>query len=177
MLLFLTIALLSVSGLANSVEEHYSFSRNVGRGNSGTTFSTEGEGRITAVRIWEHNNAYIAGIQLRYGYIWSTRVGRTVGSPIEMDLLDDERIIQVSGKYHTTNYIYQLYFVTSRGRFLVAGQPIQISFNMYPTHRDAELIILSGRADGNGITSLGAHWGVVYMGQDHGTSSNSTALA
>lgn len=177
MLLFLTVALLSVSGLANSVDEHYSFSRNVGRGNSGNSFSTEGEGRITAVRLWEHNNAYIAGIQLRYGFIWSKVVGRIIGSPIEMELLDDERIIQVSGKYHTSNYIYQLYFVTSKARFVVAGQPIQISFNMYPTHRDAELIMLSGRADGNGITSLGAHWGAVYMGQAQGTSRHTTALA
>lgn len=128
--------------IPSAVDEHYSFSRTVGRGNGGTTFSTEGEGKITAVRLWEHNNAYIAGsvlplpcpfvsrvrtyeggegshiplgceilsvsrfafvlcpscsIQLRYGYIWSTRVGGTVGSPIEMELFDDEHIIQVSG--------------------------------------------------------------------------------
>lgn len=36
-------------------------------------------------------------IQLRYGFLWSTMVGRAVGSPMEMELLEDERIIQVSG--------------------------------------------------------------------------------
>lgn len=36
-------------------------------------------------------------IQLRYGFIWSAMVGRAIGSPMEMELLDNERIIQVSG--------------------------------------------------------------------------------
>lgn len=39
----------------------------------------------------------LCSIQLRYGFIWSKRVGRAVGSPMEMELLDNERIIQVSG--------------------------------------------------------------------------------
>ncbi|KAJ3597888.1 hypothetical protein NHX12_001404 [Muraenolepis orangiensis] len=39
---------------------------------------------------------------------------------------------------------------------------IQMSFNFYPTHSEAELRLLSGRYNGNGITSLGAHWGLVY---------------
>ena len=34
-------------------------------------------------------------------------------------------MFQVSGKYHT-NYIYQLTFVTSRGRSLITGQPYQV---------------------------------------------------
>ena len=33
---------------------------------------------------------------------------------------------QVSGKFHPSNYIYQVIFVTSRGRSLVVGQPQQV---------------------------------------------------
>lgn len=67
--------------------------------------------------------------------------------------------------------------LTACDPLLTLGSLFQITFAMYPTHRDAELIMLSGRTDGSGITSLGAHWGAVYKGQAHGTSSNSTALA
>lgn len=49
----------------------------------------------------------LCSIQLRYGFIWSTMVGRTVGSPIEMELSGDERIIQVSGVCGTV--VLQLY--------------------------------------------------------------------
>lgn len=105
-------------------------------------------------------------------------------------------MFQVSGKYHS-NYIYQMIFMTSRGRSLVVGQPIQVftffssvnivatyghvltldslsqaSFNMYPKYEDAELRMLSGRVNSAGITALAAHWGVVYM--DQGNSTNST---
>ncbi|KAM9852568.1 zymogen granule membrane protein 16-like [Aulostomus maculatus] len=141
--------------------EYYSYSDDVG-GGSGTSFSTEGQGRITAIRVWEINSQYITGIQLRYNYIWSARVGREVNEPKEIELFDGETIVQISGKYFT-NYIYQLIFVTSMGRFMMSGQPTQFSFNFYPTHQEAELRLLSGRFNGNGITSLGAHWGVVRM--------------
>ena len=47
---------------------------------------------------------------------------------------------------------------------------LQKSFNFYPIHQDAELRLLSGRYNGNGITSLGAHWGVVFMEQSNSTS-------
>ncbi|KAM7382573.1 hypothetical protein PAMP_002299 [Pampus punctatissimus] len=146
---------------------YYSYSDAVG-GGSGTSFSSEGQGRITAVRVWEMTNSYITGIQLRYDYIWSPVLGRNLGTTNEIVLFDEEVIVQVSGKYHS-NYIYQLIFVTSKGRSLIVGQPSQTSFNFYPVHPDAELRLLSGRFNNNGITSLAAHWGMIYMDQSNGT--------
>ncbi|KAM4530476.1 zymogen granule membrane protein 16-like [Odontesthes bonariensis] len=164
----LFFAALCASCLAKPGLVHYSYSRAVGSG-SGESFSSEGEGRITAVRVWEISNSYITGIQLRYEYTWTPVLGRKVGNANELDLFDGEFIFQISGKYHT-NYIYKLIFVTSKGRTLNVGQPIQKSFNFYPVHPDAELRLLSGRYNGNGITSLGAYWGVVFMEQSNGTS-------
>ncbi|XP_072250808.1 zymogen granule membrane protein 16-like [Leuresthes tenuis] len=164
----LFFAALCASCLAKPGLVHYSYSRAVG-GGSGNSFSSEGDGRITAVRVWELSNSYIIGIQLRYDYSWTPVLGRKIGDANELDLFDGEVIVQISGKYHT-NYIYQLIFVTSHGRTLNVGQPLQISFNFYPIHQDAELRLLSGRYNGNGITSLGAHWGVVFMEQSNSTS-------
>ncbi|KAM9851513.1 zymogen granule membrane protein 16-like isoform 1-T2 [Aulostomus maculatus] len=164
----LFFAALYVSCQASPITEHYSYSRAVG-GGSGSSFSTKGQGRLTAIRVWEINSQYITGIQLRYNYIWSARVGREVNEPTEIELFDGETIVQVSGKYFT-NYIYQLIFVTSMGRSLIVGQPTQFSFNFYSTNREAELRLLSGRFNGNGITSLGAHWGVVDS-EDYNTDS------
>ncbi|KAI3360795.1 hypothetical protein L3Q82_013028 [Scortum barcoo] len=147
---------------------HFSYSASVGSG-GGSSFSTEGEGRITAVRVWEIPNAYITGIQLRYDSIWSAKVGREHGTAQELNLFDEEVIIQIAGKYH--DYIYQLWIKTSRGRSLIIGQPTQNSFNFYPVHKDGELLLLSGRFNGNGITSLAAHWGVVYMEQNGNTNN------
>ncbi|XP_029927471.1 zymogen granule membrane protein 16-like [Myripristis murdjan] len=158
----LFMAVMWASCLGRPAAESYSFSGSVGSG-SGTSFTSSGTGRITAVRVWEVTGSYITGIQLRYGLIWAQRNGRTYNQAHEIELFDGERIIQVSGKYHQSNYIYQLVFVTSRGRSLTVGQPTQHSFNFYTNNPEAELIILSGRYNGNGITSLGAHWGVMPM--------------
>ncbi|XP_075322594.1 zymogen granule membrane protein 16-like [Odontesthes bonariensis] len=134
---------------------HYSYSRAVG-GGSGESFSSEGEGRITAVRVWEISSSYITGC---------TEVPPVLtGVPSVTD-----SYCLISGKYHT-DYIHMLIFVTSQGRTLNVGQPVQSSFNFYPVHPDAELRLLSGRYNGNGITSLGAYWGVVFMEQSNGTS-------
>ncbi|XP_019946805.2 zymogen granule membrane protein 16 [Paralichthys olivaceus] len=138
---------------------NYSFSGSIG--GSGNSFASDGKGRITAVRVWEIQGQYITGIQLRYDYIWSKVLGRVYGTVNEMPLFDGEAIVQLSGKYHS-NYIYQVIFVTSRGRFLIVGQPYQKSFNFYPTYPDTELRMLSGRTNGNGITSMGAHWAAQY---------------
>lgn len=78
-----------------------------------------------------------------------------------MTLFDGEAIVQVSGKFNPSNFIEQLQFVTNRGRFLSAGQPIGLSFSHFPTDSGSELRILSGRFRNGGITSLGAHWGRV----------------
>ncbi|XP_035020729.1 zymogen granule membrane protein 16 [Hippoglossus stenolepis] len=133
----------------------YSFSGSIGGG--GIPFASSGNGRVTGIRVWEIPSQYITGIQLRHQYIWSKVFGRAYGPMNEMSLFDGEAVVQVSGKYHS-NYIYQLIFVTSRGRSLSAGQPYQKSFNFYPTHPESELRMLSGRHNGYGITSLGAHW-------------------
>ncbi|XP_077455104.1 zymogen granule membrane protein 16-like [Stigmatopora argus] len=161
MFLYLFLTSLCATCLAEPFQDHYSFSPTVG-GGTGTQFVTEGVGRITAIRIWELNSAYIIGIQLRYNYVWSNVVGRTLTNrePLEMHLHDGETIVQVSGKFFVSNYIYQLIIVTNKGRLLIAGQPIQTSFNFYPVHPDAELRLLSGRSNGIGITSLGAHWAI-----------------
>ncbi|XP_075937425.1 zymogen granule membrane protein 16-like [Anarhichas minor] len=159
MISFLIVAVLCTSCLAAPMMS-YSYSPSVG-GGSGTSFSTEeGNGKITGIRVWEISSAYITGIQVRNGAIWGKVVGRVYGSAQELILFDGETIVQVSGKYHS-NYVYQIYVVTSRGRFLVAGQPTTNSFNFYPTDPKAELILLSGRFNSAGITSLGAHWDVI----------------
>ncbi|XP_061772266.1 zymogen granule membrane protein 16-like [Nerophis ophidion] len=173
MIVHLFLCMLCTTCLAQlPFQDHYSFSPTVGSG-SGTSFATQGTGRITAVRVWELNSAYIVGLQLRYDYIWTNQIGRTVGQPLEMILHPGEKIIQVSGKYFTSNFIYQLIFVTSTGRSLIAGQPTQTSFNFYPTYPDAELRILSGRFNGAGITGLGAHWGLINP--DGAVNPNSTS--
>ncbi|XP_030215715.1 zymogen granule membrane protein 16-like [Gadus morhua] len=149
--------------------EYYSYSPALGSG-GGTPFVTSGEGSITGVKVWEHPGNYITGFQLRYGTRWDRTIGRAVHAPLRLDLFEGETITQVSGKYHTSNFIYQLIFGTSRGRSLIVGQPVQNSFNFYPEHAEAELRILSGRFNGNGITSLGAHWGLAPEGYGNSTS-------
>ncbi|RVE67195.1 hypothetical protein OJAV_G00114610 [Oryzias javanicus] len=135
----------------------YSYSPAVGSG-SGSSYTLTGMGRITAIRIWESYNNYVTGIQFRYGYVWSEIAGYLSGSPVEMELLDGEAVVQISGKY--SSYLQHVVFTTNRGRFVHAGQPSGNSFNMYPRHRRAELASISGRRAGP-ITSLGAHWAVV----------------
>lgn len=147
-------ALLTACALAE--DSHYSFSKAVGSG-GGSSYAVTGEGRITAVRVWEVYSNYIYGFQLRYGVVWTPVVGYVSGEPQELTLNKDERIIQVSGKY--THYIQSLIFVTDKGRSLHVGQPSGHSFNMYATHPDAELRFLSGQVSGP-PTSLQAHWAV-----------------
>lgn len=145
--------------VAKPAHEYYSYSVAVGAG-TGVPFTTMGLGGITSIKVWEAPNSYITGIQLRYGSRWGKLIGRVVGDGQKIELFDGEFINQVSGKFHPSNFIYQIRFSTSRGRSLICGQPIQTSFNFYPKHVEAELRFLSGRATGNGITSLGAHWGI-----------------
>ncbi|CAJ1083205.1 hypothetical protein INR49_027424%2C partial [Xyrichtys novacula] len=161
------VALLSACVLADVQPPFYSFSPSVGSG-GGTSYSLRGEGRITAIKVWERSNSYINGIQFRYDYIWSPVVGRQSGDLQELELHEGETIIQISGKH--SGYIRSLVFITSEGRALFAGQGTGISFNMYPTNSMAELRFLSGRFSSY-ISSIGAHWGVFYE------SHNSTRWA
>ncbi|XP_052003286.1 zymogen granule membrane protein 16-like isoform X2 [Xyrauchen texanus] len=126
---------------------------------SGNEYSTAHVGRITGIRVWEYSSTYIRGIQLRYDRDWTEVIGVNYGTLMEMTLLDNESIIQVSGKYDN-GYIYEFMFVTNHGRSFKVGQPSGTSFNFYPTHDGSELRFLSGRQNGNGITSIGAHWAV-----------------
>lgn len=89
-------------------------------------------------------------------------IGVNYGNPMEMTLSEDEFIVQVSGKYYYGyyGYIFQVMFVTNQGRMFKVGQPTGTSFNHYPTHDGSELRFLSGRQNGQGITSIGAHWAV-----------------
>ncbi|CAL8261991.1 unnamed protein product [Boreogadus saida] len=141
--------------------EFSSYSSALGSG-SGTPFSSKGEGCITGVKVWELPNSHITGIQLRHGANWGSVLGIVTTSELSMELFEGEAIVQVSGKYNPVDYIYQLTFRTSRGRSLIAGQPLQVSFNFYPKFARAELRMLSGRSNDKGITSLGAHWGIVH---------------
>ncbi|XP_012725907.2 zymogen granule membrane protein 16 [Fundulus heteroclitus] len=158
---YLTIFALLVA-FAWAEDSHYSFSPSVGSG-SGTSFSITGEERITAIRVWERYGNHIYGIQIRYGSVWSQIAGYTYGSPIEFELFEDEKIIQVSGKH--AHYIQSLIFVTSKGRSMFAGQPSGHSFNMYPTHQDAELRFLSGTYHG-GLSSFQPHWAILNDSND-----------
>ncbi|KAK6327001.1 hypothetical protein J4Q44_G00026460 [Coregonus suidteri] len=167
----LLVTVFLASCLAMPIKDLYSYSSAVGQG-GGTPFASSGEGRITAVRVWENNNAYINGFQLRYSNTWSPVFGREVGTKQEMELFKDEAIVEVSGKYNPGDYIYTLVFTTNMGRTLAAGQPNQVSFNFYPANMGNELRMLSGRFNGAGITSIGAHWGLVYMEE----AGNSTSL-
>ncbi|KAG7260361.1 hypothetical protein CRUP_033890, partial [Coryphaenoides rupestris] len=145
---------------------------------TGETFTTSGVGGITAIKIWENANSYITGIQLRYGTRWGKMIGHASaidGQKIE--LFDGETIIQVSGKFNPSNYIYQLRITTNRGRSLICGQPIQRSFNFYPKHVEAELRFLSGRFNTAGITSLGAHWGIYSTYDDAAEAETHYAIA
>lgn len=121
-----------------------------------SSFTTGGHGRITGIRVWDISYRAIYGIQLRHNDKWDSVVGHAHGDKQEIMLFENETITQVSGHY--THYIRYLIFGTSRGRFLMVGQPTQRSFNMFPTHQNAELLKLSGRQY-HGISSLGAHWG------------------
>lgn len=87
-------------------------------------------------------------------------VGVNYGNLMEMKLYDKETIIQISGKYDSS-YIYELVFVTNQGRFFQVGQCRGVSFNFYPTQKGSELRFLSGRQNGWGITSIGAHWALI----------------
>ncbi|KAM4581013.1 zymogen granule membrane protein 16-like [Odontesthes bonariensis] len=172
----LFFAALCASCLAKPGLVHYSYSRAVG-GGSGESFSSEGEGRITAVRVWEISSSYITG---SVSLDSCQCVLKTEGLTLFFSCTEVPPVLTgvpsvtdsyclISGKYHT-DYIHMLIFVTSQGRTLNVGQPVQSSFNFYPVHPDAELRLLSGRYNGNGITSLGAYWGVVFMEQSNGTS-------
>ncbi|KAI7806193.1 zymogen granule membrane protein 16-like [Triplophysa rosa] len=152
------LAGLCTMGMAMPLPDFYSYSPEAG-GGTGVMYSTAHEGHITGIRIWEYASAYIGGIQLRYDGNWTDLVCVNSGTPMEMLLVEDEFIVQVSGK-HDSGYIFELMFVTNHGRSFKVGQPSGTSFHLFPTHDGSELRFLSGRHNGWGITSIAAHWAV-----------------
>ncbi len=110
-----------------------------------------------AYALFKHYWYIFFRFQLRYASNWTAAVGVNSGDPMEMALYDKEAIIQISGKYYS-GYIYELVFVTNQGRLFKVGQSSGASFNFYPTQKGNELRFLSGRQNGSGITSIGAHW-------------------
>nr|XP_055067689.1 zymogen granule membrane protein 16-like [Misgurnus anguillicaudatus] len=145
-------------GIANPLPDFYSYSPEAGDGR-GVMYSSAHEGRITGIRVWEYYNAYPSGIQLQYNGNWTDMICVNYGSLMEMTLSDNEYIMEVSGKYYS-GYVFEIMFVTSRGRSFKVGQPSGTSFNFFPTHDGSELRFISGRHDGYGITTIGAHWAV-----------------
>ncbi|XP_055067286.2 zymogen granule membrane protein 16-like [Misgurnus anguillicaudatus] len=154
----LVLAGVCTGGIAMPLPDFYSYSPEAGDG-SGVMYSSENDGRITGIRVWEYPSEYIAGIQLQYNGNWTDLICAIYGTPMEMTLSDNEYIMEVAGKYGP-GYVYEIMFVTSRGRSLKVGQPYGTSFNFFPTHDGSELRLLSGRHNGYGITSIGAHWAV-----------------
>ncbi|XP_075995717.1 zymogen granule membrane protein 16-like [Genypterus blacodes] len=139
-------------------QSKYSYSPEVGYGGYGNSFSLVGEGRITAVRVWDYFGN-IRGIQLRFGAIWASIPHSYHYGPSQtIELFEGEAIIQLSGRH--SHYVNGLVFVTNRGRSLIVGQSHGRSFNMYAKDNSSELISLSGRYHGP-LTSIGAHWGEV----------------
>ncbi|KAL1259107.1 hypothetical protein QQF64_009684 [Cirrhinus molitorella] len=155
---FLILSAVYAMGIAAPLPDLFSYSPAVGDG-SGSEFSTASDGRITGIRVWEYSywGSYISGIQLKYESNWTAAVGVNSGSLMEITLYDKEAIIQVSGKF-SSGYVYELVFVTNQGRLFKVGQCSGVSFNFYPIQKGNELRFLSGRQNGNGITSIGAHW-------------------
>ncbi|XDV39832.1 hypothetical protein PO909_009015 [Leuciscus waleckii] len=164
---FLVLSCLYAMSMTMPVPDYYSYSPAVGDG-SGTEFTTSQEGRITGIRVYEYPytgyyyNNYLNGLQLQYDGNWTELVGMNgYGNEKTMTLFDNEYFVQVSGKYYS-GYITELMFVTNEGRSFKVGQPSGLSFNLYPTHDGSALRFLSGRHNGFAITSIGAHWAVLY---------------
>ncbi|XP_027142960.1 zymogen granule membrane protein 16 isoform X3 [Larimichthys crocea] len=153
MLFVAVFALLAASAVADS--QSYSYSPPVGSG-SGSSYSLTGTGRITAVRVW--GDHIVRGFQFRYGFIWSQLAGFRQGTVQEIELFDGEAIIQISGT--AGHYVELVVFTTNRGRTLSVGRWSSNAFNMYASHPEAELLLISGRVHG-AITAIAGHWGIV----------------
>ncbi|XP_044870450.1 zymogen granule membrane protein 16-like [Mauremys mutica] len=157
-ILGVTLLLLGASAGEKERQRRHSYSGEYGSG-SGTPFSYSGPDRwgpITALRIWEHCNSYISGIQLRFGHRWGEPFGVKTGKALEVTLLPRERITQISGKHYT--YVYQLIVSTNHGRCFFFGQPYGYSFNAVPLSRTEYLAFLTGHYSGASLTGIAMHW-------------------
>ncbi|XP_069921121.1 zymogen granule membrane protein 16-like [Oryctolagus cuniculus] len=157
---FMLLGLLCASASASAIQARASsYSGEYGRG-GGEPFSHSGlqlEGPITAIRV-RVDSRYIAGLQVRYGQVWSDYVGGNQGDLEEIFLHPGESVIQVSGSYK--KYLKTLVFQTDEGRFLSFGKDTGIMFYAIPLDIDAVLRFISGRA-GLFITAIGLHWDTI----------------
>ncbi|XP_029976842.1 zymogen granule membrane protein 16-like [Salarias fasciatus] len=128
--------------------QRYSFIPPVGA-HRGSAYSITGEGRITAVRVWERYSNYISGVQFRYGSVRSAVAGQPYGAALEMALFDGEAITQLSGKY--SYYLQSLVFATNMRRSLLAGR-VSSAPTAIGTH---------WAVTGNGTAPPGTLWNVL----------------
>lgn len=93
-----------------------------------------------------------------YLMVFVTSRGRflTAGHPHQVCLPDSFCCIEYYSHIKKHTHSYQYNNCCNQYNFICL---LQVSFNFYPTLPDAELMLLSGRFNSAGITSLGAHWG------------------
>ncbi|XP_051695751.2 zymogen granule membrane protein 16-like [Oryctolagus cuniculus] len=157
---FMLLGLLCASASASAIQARSSsYSREYGSG-GGERFSHSGlqlEGPITAIRVRVYS-FNIAGLQVRYGQVWSDYVGSNLGDLEEIFLHPGESVIEVSGTYR--NYLKSLNFFTNNGRYLSFGKDSGVIFYAVPLDIDAVLRFISGQA-GLFITAIGLHWDTI----------------
>ncbi len=93
----------------------YSYSKAVGSG-SGSAFATEGQGRITGIRLWERTGAYITGsvsYQLFYACVWDCMKMFKMGirSKKRVDFSSTER------RVHLNFYLFTYFVASLSGAF------------------------------------------------------------
>ncbi|KAM9111656.1 zymogen granule membrane protein 16-like [Pangshura tecta] len=157
-ILGLTLLLLGDSAGEKERQRRHSYSGEYGSG-SGTPFSYSGaaqSGPITALRVWEHWEDYLSGIQLQFAHKWANVYGAQKGTKLEVTLLPKEQITQISGKYY--KYIYQLIVSTNQGRIFFFGRSYGYTFNAFPLDRAEVLAFISGHYNGASLSGLGMHW-------------------
>ncbi|CAM5158387.1 unnamed protein product [Natator depressus] len=88
--------------------------------------------------------------------VWAEVYGAKTQAELEVTLLPNERITQVSGKQYT--YIYQLIVSTNKGRIFFFGQPYGNSFNAVPLSCTEYLAFLTGHYSGGSLTGIAMQW-------------------
>nr|XP_051695753.1 zymogen granule membrane protein 16 isoform X7 [Oryctolagus cuniculus] len=157
---FMLLGLLCASTSASAIQARsssYSGEYGSGRGEPFSHAALQLQGPITAIRV-RVDSFNIAGLQVRYGQVWSDYVGGNLGDLEEIFLHPGESVIEVFGSYG--NYLKTLDFFTNYGRILSFGKGTGVSFNAVPLDIDAVLRFISGRA-GLFVSAIGLHWDTI----------------
>nr|XP_051697216.1 zymogen granule membrane protein 16-like [Oryctolagus cuniculus]XP_051697217.1 zymogen granule membrane protein 16-like [Oryctolagus cuniculus] len=157
---FMLLGLLCASASASAIQARASSYSGEYGSPGGEPFSHSGlqlEGPITAIRV-RVDSRYIAGLQVRYGQVWSDYVGGNLGDLQEIFLHPGESVIEVSVSYG--NYLKTLDFFTNYGRIFYFGKDTGASFYAVPLDIDAVLRFISGRA-GLFVNAIGLHWDTI----------------